>query len=319
MTAVVTSTADRPPRSPIAGTIVVRVVVPAAALALAAMHLSGGEQSLPTWLWKLAVRANVDGITAVRLLAAFDAALALVILASPRLARPTATLAVLLLAFSAVAEISALVSDRATASAFATPILALAGAGVLGAAISRLAPRPSTPRAIGPGTILGPLAALLFTLGAAARLPVADRPRQIPAAWAAASSEVLFSDLPRLVGRTPAEAGLSRYQPQLTALTLEGRSVVVFYNPHCGDCSELFRAAFSGDAHPEVIAVEVPPPAAVLAAVGEAPADVECPECRRLTLQSGPQYFAKLPVVMVIENGKIRCVEQKNPERCLDR
>lgn len=304
----------------VAPNILLRGVIPAALLALAAVHMVVGEQSLPIWLWKLAIRFNIDGVTAVRLLAAFEAALAIVIALSPRLARPMSVMAATLLAFSAIAECSALVSVGARVPDYVTPVVTLAVALALGLAISRIAPRAGHPAPrLAPGTVLGPLAALTLTLGAAARLPVADRPRAIPESWAKASDEVLFRHLDRLVGRTLPEAGLSRYQPKLTALTLEGRHVIVFYNPHCGDCQELFDLAFSSASHPEVIAVEVPPPARIIAAEGDPPKQPACPDCTWLTLQAGPAYFVKLPVVMSIENGRILCAEQKAPERCLDR
>lgn len=315
-----TSPPIAPATRPIAPIIVVRVVVPVAAMALAVMHLRGGEQSLPIWIWKLAIRLDLDGITAVRLVAAFYAAIALVIALGPRLARPASMLAALLMALSAVAEVSALVSMGADPSAYAMPVAAFAAAGVLAGAISRLSPRATAaPVRLAPGTVLGPLAALLLTLGAAARLPVADRPRAVPSSWASAQEQVLFRDLDRLVGRTLPESGLSRYQPLLTALTIEGRHLIVFYNPRCGDCQELFDLAFASGSHPEVVAVEVPPPAGVLVSEGDPPRQPECPDCVRTTLQPGPQYFVKLPVVMTVENGRIRCASHDSPERCIDR
>jgi len=307
-------------RRALAAVVLLRVVVPAGALALSAMHLAGGERLLPVWLWKLAIRFDIDGVTAVRLLASFQAALAIVIAASPRLARPTALFAAIVLALSAIAEISALVSMGAGVGEYLVQAAALAIAAGLAFAISRVAPRSDAPPPLlAPGTILGPLAALALTLGAAARIPVADRPRAIPESWARATDDTLFRHLDRLVGRTLPESGLSRYQPRLTPLTLEGRHVLVFYNPHCGDCQDLFDLAFASASHPEVIAVEVPPPAGVLAAAGDPAKQPECPDCTWLNLQPGPSYFVKLPVVMTVEDGRIRCAEQKAPERCLDR
>lgn len=324
----------------IAPFVVVRAVIAAAALAFAIAHMAGGEASLPLWLWKISVRLELPAETMVRLLASVEATLALVIAASTRLARPMATVAVALLAFSAVAELSALLGAGATAVAFVRPLVALAFAGLLATALGRrMTPAPSHPAVptdrsaagqappagrpirteapIGVGSLLGATASLLFCLGLMARLPVPDRPKTVPESLRDHGG-ILFRDLQQLVGKTLPESGLARHQPHLTAMTLEGRHIVVFYNPLCSECRDLFDVFFSGPSHPDVIACEVPPPSGAVIATGDPPFTPDCRDCRRTRLADGPSYFARTPVVMTVQDGRITCIEHLEPQRCLD-
>lgn len=306
-------------RRPIAPTVLLRALIPAAALGAAIAHMAGGEASLPLWAWKLAVRLDMDGDTAVRLLASAEATIAIIIACSSRLARPTAVLAIALLAFAAVAEVSALISISASPADFAVPVVTLAFAGALAIAMGRWVPPrdASSASSIGVGSVLAALAALTFSLGAMARLPVSDRPKPIPAAMED-SSGIRFRDLDALVGKTLPDAGIAAHQPMLTAMTLEGRHILVFYNPHCGECREVFEVFFGGRPHPEVIAVEVPLPKGAIVAPGDPAFVPDCPECRHTKLAPGPAYFRRTPVVMVVQDGRITCVESVDPQRCID-
>lgn len=313
-----TGTPQFSPR-PIAPFILVRAIVAAAAAGAALYHLTGGEASIPLWIWKLGARAEIDGFTTVRLLAAFEMTIALVVLLSSRLAKPVAFLALATLAFGSIAELSARWGAGSAVTGFIGPFAALVVAGALLASRARWAPPAdvSRPAPIGVGSVLVAVGLLFFSLGAAARLPVADQPRRDVAQ--ADASNVRFATPDRWVGRTLPDTGLSAILPTLTSETLEGDHILAFYSTRCGLCHDLFRNYFGVGPNPMVIAIEVPPQTDVDLLESDQPEEIECPGCRRMALPSGPTYFQHLPLVVMVKDGRVTCVEWRDPERCLPR
>jgi len=307
-------------RRPIAPFILVRAIVATCAAGAAIHHMSGGEASIPLWIWKLSQRLEMNGLDAVRLLAAAEMTLALVTMLCSRLARPTVVLALAGLAFSSIAEISARWGVGAGASTFAWPLAALVVAGALLASVERWAPRSNDRLRARPGfgSALAAIGLLFFSLGAAARLPIADAPRR-DLAGADAGDEVRFPSPSQWIGMTIPQTRLAVHQPQLTPATLEGRHVIVFYSPRCGLCHDLFRTYFGSGANTAVIAVEVPPATGAQLLESDQPEAIECSGCRRLSLAAGPAYFRHLPLVVVVNDGRVTCVEHRDPERCLPR
>jgi len=302
---------------PIAPFILVRAIIAAAAAGAALYHLTGGEASIPLWIWKLGARAGVDGFTTVRLLASVEMTIALVVLLSSRLAKPVAFLALATLAFGSIAELSARWGSGTSVAGFIGPFAALVVAGALLASRARWAPPADASRTapIGVGSVLVAVGLLFFSLGAAARLPVADQPRRDVAH--ADASHVRFPSPDRWVGRTLPDVGISAILPVVTSETLEGDHILVFYSTRCGMCHDLFRNYFGVGPNPIVIAIEVPPEVGIELLESDQPEDIECPGCRRMALPAGPAYFQHLPLVVAVRDGRVTCVEWRDPERCL--
>lgn len=312
-------TVDSPAPRTIAPFWLLRAVVAATALGAAIFHLAGGEAALPLWLWKVTQRLEMPADMAVRLLASIEMTLGLVVLLLGRLAPVVSLMALAGLAFASIAELSARFGAGSSITMLAGPMVALAISGALLASRERWWPRPladadrarSSP---GVGHLLAVVGLLLLSLGTAARLPVADRPRP---ASAGGGEGFVFADPSSWIGRTIPSSGLAARLPLLTAETLEGRHIVVFHSTRCGMCHELFRTFFSDGAHPEVIAVEVPPPAGVVLLESDQPEQVDCPGCRRLVLPAGPKYMPHTPLVMIVNDGRIACVEWRDPAKCI--
>lgn len=319
MTAVASAHPQQPNAQGLRPFILVRAAVVLGALGAAFFHLAGGEASIPLWLWKVAQRIEVPAIDAVRILAALEMTVALVVLLCGRLAARTVLAALLIIAFSTIAELSARWNAGAGAIGIAGPLAALVASGALLASRQRWWPQPlyTRPASPGLGSALAAIGLLTFSLGAAARLPVADQPRRDIALQD--RHGVLFPNPSGWVGKTLPESGLARHLPQLTPATLEGRHLVVFYSPSCGRCHDFFRDYLGGGPNPSVIAVHVPLPPDLKVLESDQPADVECEACRRLTLPEGPNYFQHTPLVMSVIDGRISCVEWRNPEKCLPR
>lgn len=298
--------------------MVLRVAAALVAFGAALAHLAGGEASLPLWIWNLAKRVDLDAERALRLLAAVELTFGLVILLCGRAATWTALVALLGLMFASIAEVTARLGSGASIDLFVGPGAALVVSGALFASRDRWWPRPDelARRRPGLGSALAVVGLLLFSMGATARLPIGDRPHPRQAA-ASGEMEFVFPNPEQWIGDTIPSAGLGRVLPRLTADSLEGRHLVVFHSARCGRCHDLFRTFFSDGSHPEVIAVEVPPPREARLIESDQPESVQCLDCRRLVLPEGPAYFRHLPMVLVVENGRITCVEHLEPERCL--
>ena len=119
-------------------------------------------------------------------------------------------------------------------------------------------------------------------------------------------------------GRTLPDTGLSRLLPILTALTLEGRCIIILYNPECSHCRELFEKFFTvARTDVKVIAIEIPPAPRTTALIGDDLGPVPCEGCQRLKLPEGKLYILKPPTVLVVEEGRVTCATDSDWKTCL--
>ena len=119
-------------------------------------------------------------------------------------------------------------------------------------------------------------------------------------------------------GRTLPDTGLSRLLPILTALTLEGRCIIILYNPECSHCRELFEKYFTvARTDVKVIAIEIPPAPGTTALIGDDLGPVPCEGCQRLKLPEGKLYILKPPTVLVVEEGRVTCATDSDWKTCL--
>src|SRR5690606_7329617 len=121
---------------------------------------------------------------------------------------------------------------------FTAPLATTLAAGILLIFITWTRSRPR--RAISATwRVIFMLAFFVVGLVVAARAEVR---RFVPQATRAQSrpTGAVELDIESWVGQPVSTTPVKAHVPQLTALTLEGRSIIVFFNPACGLCHELF-------------------------------------------------------------------------------
>lgn len=293
-----------------------RIAVPAVLLGCAAVEVSRGGDALPSWLANLSVKAGASPDGALRALIAVQLAGAVLALLSAALATPVAWATAGTLAFSGLAELSAIVarpgSSAVPAATWAVPLAALA-LGLLGI-IGLSRPVPATKaRRFGAWSVVGVLAACVAAASVAGRLELA--PRTVGSV-AADGVETVVLNPEEWVGMTLPQAGLSRHLPAITPMVLEGTRWVVFYNPTCSRCHEVFRAYFAGPQDGTVVAVEIPKVPGEPIAAGDDLGDVECSGCQRLSLPVGKRWVITSPTIVRIEDGRVACVTSSDYGRC---
>ncbi len=309
-------------------TLIIRILTPLLLIGTSIAWVRGGTQWTPAWLINLGSRMAVDASATAQLTVGIltGAALSLVCFGGrPVLGRLTARTILLAFAFCCVATLASLVAAPAAATPatstaswpLAWPILGLVISIVFYSIASRPLESPTTPARLG-GVWRGAGVVALWTLsiGVAVRIPIENN--ATARAGSAASGESVILDYVHWQGRTLPDTGLSRLLPQLTALTLEGRSIVVLYSPECGHCRELFEEYFTTARDGvRVIAVEIPPAPGTIALAGDDLGPVPCAGCERLSLPTGKAYIVKPPTVVVIEEGRVVCATDSDWKSCI--
>lgn len=296
------------------------VLLTAALLAAIAMaQLVGGPAWLPSWMGNLMRRVDADPLFLLRLIAGCEIALSMLLLAlrhNMKRSRGFPSACAGVVAFIALAQCSSVLTQATRPGAglgdllipLTTLIVAVLLTWRLGsvAVIAREPKRgPSIERIISTAVVC-----LLIGLTITGRVPVGN-------SSVAAPMRVVELDTASWSERTIPESGLGLHLPQLTALTLEGKSIIVFYDPRCGRCHELFAEYFNKPRAERIIAVKVPPARDAVLVESDQPQEIDCPDCIKLDLPAGPAWLLTPPVVAVVEDGRINCVAERDYEACL--
>ncbi len=295
--------AESSPRPLPASLFSARVGVPAMLIALVVVESRSGVASLPFWIEGLSSRLEVSPEAALRVLIGLQLTFAATAILLRRWSRQISLLAAMLLAFAAVAELSALAGRGIEAARFLPAGVLLAACGLLLPPLARRSP-PVAASGSPAWRIVALVAIATTSVATAARIPIAPT---IPT-LGSFSGEIVELAVEDWVGKTIPETGLGARVPRLTALTVEGRSAVVLYNPHCGACHEFFEAWFADPRPFRVIALEVPPEAGAVVIDSDQPDDIACASCERLSLPTGPLWLVKPPVLVLVEDGRVQCV-----------
>ena len=281
-----------------------RVAVPVALLACVAVEYRMGADALPNWLANLSVKSGLGAERAVRLLAAFELLGAGIALVSARRARMVAWLACAAFAFSALAELSAIVAapgNRALPGrVWIAPVLGLAfGGGGLWLLSSR--PAAETPAAarFTPWRAMALVALAAASFGIAGSMTVTPR---TDVTLGAGGVEAVALDPSQWTGKTFAQAGVAVHVPMLTATTLSGTQWVVFYRPSCGRCHQVMETYFAGPQDGSVIAVKVPYGPGEEFAPGDFAEDVACAGCDMLDLPSKRRWKITTTTIAKVED-----------------
>lgn len=300
--------------------VLVRGVVPALLAALCALVVARGGDALPAFLANAAMRTGLGLETMCRLMVALMASGALWALCFGRIAPAVAWITLVGVAFVSLAELSSVFAGpgkgTVPASTWMVPLggiaLGVAGVWCLNATASRAAQdRAASPGRIGAWHVLLGLGAAGVSFAVAAQLTVAPR-----TTLSQGGVEYVDLDVTNWVGRTLPATGLPRFVPMVTPATLEGTKWIVFYQPSCGRCHEVFEVFFEGDQQGSVVAIEVPhaPDATVLES--DQPSEIECVNCVRLALPAGKHYMVTTPSIVKVEDGVVTCVTTHDYGRC---
>ena len=298
-------------------TLLIRVIVPVALAWIAiAGHRAGGDM-LPNWLANLSVKTGLGVDRAVRLVTAFAIVGAALGFLSARRAPRVAWITCSALAFTALAELSAIIAapgNRALPGHVWTgPLIsaALGGGGLW--VLSR--PHVAVPAAarFTVWRLAGTLAVLMVAFGVAGRMNVTPR---TDVSLGAGGVEAVSLDASQWVGKSFAAAGVAMHAPLLTPATLSGTKWVVFYRPNCGRCHQILDTYFAGPQGGNVVAVKVPYGPGEEQSPSDMPEEVRCEECERIELPSGKRWIITTPTIAKVEDGVITCVTWTDYDRC---
>jgi len=295
-----------------------RVAVACLLFSAAMFQWNGGTSWLPTWLANVGLRFGLDSADSLRVLIGLELTGAGLCLGLRRLGAKVAWACALAAAFVSLAELAALNAPGAVAAGAGAWAM-LMPAIVLAVAVLFLVAKPS-PSAAAPQSALSvvvtSILAFTFMMGMATRLSIENTVKT----EALANQGVKAVDLAfeSWKGRTFADAGVAKHLPRLTAETLEGQAIVVFYNPKCGQCHEVFDRWLASGRSEKIIAVMVPAAEGAIEAAGDGDiGDINCPDCIRLELPTGPTWLITTPSVAVLSEGVIRCTADKDFTSCL--
>ncbi len=294
-----------------------RVIVPVALAWIAfEAHRSGGDV-LPNWLANLSVKTGLGVDRAVRLVTAFAIVGAVLGLLSARRAPRVAWITCAALAFTALAELSAIIAapgNRALPGHVWTGPLVCAAIGGGGLWVL------SRPHAAAPAAarftawrLAGMLALLMVAFGVAGRMTVTPR---TDVSLGAGGVEAVSLDASQWVGRSFAAAGVAAHVPLITPATLSGTKWVVFYRPNCGRCHQILDTYFAGPQNGNVITVKVPYGPGEEQSPADAPEEVRCDGCERIELPGGKRWIITTPTIAKVEDGVITCVTWTDYDRC---
>lgn len=301
-----------------------------ALLLLSVLPIEAGA-AMPAWINRLGDVTGIGGEHAARWLASIFFTAGLLALLWPAAAATALTIGGIIAAFCGVTTLAgASVTGGGTLAIAA--ITTAVGVGVALGLAGRIGPRADRAharRGASPAwQVLSSMALFGLVLSVAARVPVKATEAlvtltpfgQNDPATAALSVQMVNFEFDSWEGRSLAETGLYNYLPQLAPLIGDGTVFLVFYNPRCSHCHELFEAHFSGHLSVPVIAIEIPPPPGGTVIETDEPTEINCPECQRLTLPSTHAWGVTPPAVVRIEDGIVRCAGEANaltPKDCI--
>ncbi len=305
-----------------AGTVALRVLVPAWVLLGATVKLlSGAPSELPEPVIRAAGALGIDLAFVLHYAVAVELVVVGTIWLLPRFAR-AAALALLGLFAAILAWETALgsASCGCFGSVTVPPWVTLVVDGSLLVLVAWLAPRgceapPPTSRRTA-AALLWTLAAFLVAFGAPAlgAGTGAAAPRTGGAAGAGAGPAALpdyyVPDYGSWIGRRWEELDLARWLPPLPEALRSGTAYVILYRRDCPHCHQLMELYFAGDPPFPTLLVAVPEREGFPQPTWENP----CTGCREVELPVGPDWFFATPVVVRLEDGVVECAAEERPE-----
>jgi hypothetical protein len=304
-------------------TLIAAILVPVFLLALVVLQFLFGGNSLPNWISSITIRQAHDPMTYLRVIMITELFLAMFCFVLGRNAVPVAWIALLLVCFTSIAEVSA-IWNRSAFPDLVGPFCVIAislGLGIMLAGTSR-PEGDSPPTRIIRWVTFGILAligiSVIINVPLTPRTFAEGRRLEPPMPNPGEGVSIHTLDVNSWEGLRVDEINLSTFMPNLPVLTAEGRMIIVLYNIGCGDCHDFFDVHFSEGYHLPVIAIKIPNADGAVLSSSARTDDVVCPSCTFTSLPQGPLWLVRPPVVMLIEDGRIVCIDDELHERCLD-
>ena len=304
------------------------VALPLVLLALAAWQLIVGGNALPIWLSAAGLKSGADPLFILRIVIALECVLALLLIFGGTWRTLIAWTGLVLLGFTALADVAAAFRR----DAWLELVIALLVLTVV-ATIARFMARaePSTTSNTNPSRhvgarLLGFILLTLLSLGLVLNLPMGKRTTAegVPVQSDAPPNvngnvQVVELGIDTWVGTRLSGTKLAASVPDLPRFIGENDAIIVLYNPTCGTCHDLIATHLSEPGEIPVYAIEVPHPPGAALAPSDAPKEIDCDHCTKLSLPTGPLWLLQPPVVLRVENGVVTCLAtNQDPSFCFE-
>lgn len=298
----------------------IRILTPLLLIITAITWIQGGTAWMPLWMSNVGLRIGLSPISSAQLVIGllFAVAVSLLLFGRKLFGSFLSRIGLVIYAFCCVSTLASVMASTPAGAGLA-PLLFPAIGLLISLGLYLLIDKSKAVE-VAPSRSAFWIGAGIFAVWVVA-IGISVR---IPLAMTASSKQQLVGensvvlDYVQWQGRTLPDTGLSRLLPILTALTLEGRCIIVLYSPECSHCRELFEKYFTV-ARPDVkvIAIEIPPAPGSTALIGDDLGPVPCEGCQRLKLPEGKLYILKPPTVLVVEEGRVTCATDSDWKTCL--
>ena len=257
---------------------------------------------------------GIESPDSARLIVALEIAIAAAVLVAGT--RVLAVAATIGFAFVSLACVSAAFRQ----GGLLLPMLGLAASATLLAVAARARRTPAagtTRHGLSPAW---PALAAMVAGTAAANLASGLSFRTDPVSEAEAKAKAMSIDLDMrpYIGKPLSESPIGTYLPSVVARVGAETAFIVFYNPHCDACHNLFEASFGEPRSELVVAVEIPPPKDAVIAAHDELGPITCVQCEFESLPPGPVWLVAPPMTVKVVNGVITCVADRFGGDCIN-
>ena len=299
----------------------IRILTPLLLIITAIAWIQGGTAWMPLWTSNVGLRIGLSPISSAQLLIGclFAVAASLLLFGrKPKIGSFFSRFGLVTYAFFCVATLASVMASTPAGAGLA-PLLFPAIGLVISLGLYLLIDKSNAVEVAPSRSAFwigaGIFAIWVVAIGISVRIPLAIT---ASAKQQTVGENSVLLDYVQWQGRTLPDTGLSRLLPILTALTLEGRCIIILYNPECSHCRELFEKYFTvARTDVKVIAIEIPPAPGTTALIGDDLGPVPCEGCQRLKLPEGKLYILKPPTVLVVEEGRVTCATDSDWKTCL--
>lgn len=299
----------------------IRILTPLLLIITAIAWIQGGTAWMPLWTSNVGLRIGLSPISSAQLLIGclFAVAASLLLFGrKPKIGSFFSRFGLVTYAFCCVATLASVMASTPAGAGLA-PLLFPAIGLVISLGLYLLIDKSKAVEVAPSRSAFwigaGIFAIWVVAIGISVRIPLAIT---ASAKQQTVGENSVLLDYVQWQGRTLPDTGLSRLLPILTALTLEGRCIIILYNPECSHCRELFEKYFTvARTDVKVIAIEIPPAPGTTALIGDDLGPVPCEGCQRLKLPEGKLYILKPPTVLVVEEGRVTCATDSDWKTCL--
>ena len=221
----------------------IRILTPLLLIITAITWIQGGTAWMPLWTSNVGLRIGLSPISSAQLVIGllFAVAVSLLLFGRKLFGSFLSRIGLVTYAFCCVATLASVMASTPAGAGLA-PLLFPAIGLLISLGLYLLIDKSNAVE-VAPSRSAFWIGAGIFAIWVVA-IGISVR---IPLAMTASSKQQsvgensVLLDYVQWQGRTLPDTGLSRLLPILTALTLEGRCIIILYSPECSHCRELFE------------------------------------------------------------------------------